>query len=106
MPGAPLGRAETFDARGVMVAGLPGQPTGGDQPAGNPPRLLLIAAEPAIMGSVRQALQRDRFEVREARSADEATTAVWRWLPKLAVVDLELAGGMALEQLTPTIEWA
>jgi DNA-binding response OmpR family regulator len=106
MPGSALGRAETFDASGVMVAGLPGQPTSGNQPADNPPRLLLIAAEPALVQSVRQALQRDRFEVREVSTADEATTIVWRWLPKLAIVDLELAGGMVLEQLTPMIEWA
>ena len=64
------------------------------------PHILTVIGQPILAETVRLALDHGRFAVRLADTANRAETVVAEWMPHLVIVDIDLAEGAILEQLT------
>jgi DNA-binding response OmpR family regulator len=68
-------------------------------PAGGPARVLVMVEQPLIVDVIRLTLNHGVYVTREARDVPEATVALAEWHPHLAVVDMDIGGGLLLQRM-------
>lgn len=59
-------------------------------------RFLIVDDDPAFTRVLSRAMTRREYEVKVARSAEEAETLIQDWIPDLATVDLKMEGNSGL----------
>ncbi|MFW5735375.1 MAG: response regulator [Oceanidesulfovibrio sp.] len=74
-------------------------PRGGDEAAEIPPGVLIVEDDSKISALYEQFLDEDLFEVRIAKSADEAITYLESNSPEIIILDLELPGMSGIDFL-------
>ena len=72
-------------------------------PPRGPARILLVLDRPVLVELIKMTLNHGVYTTRQATDPAEITTALWEWLPHLALVDMDLDGTrvMALLGSTP-----
>ena len=68
-------------------------------PADRPARVLVLVDQPLIAEVINLTLNHGVYVTREARDVLEATAALREWHPQLAVIDMDIGGGLLLQHL-------
>ena len=68
-------------------------------PADRPARVLVMVDQPLIAEVINLTLNHGVYVTREARDVLEATAALSEWHPHLAVIDMDIGGGLLLQHL-------
>jgi DNA-binding response OmpR family regulator len=64
-----------------------------------PARVLVMAEQPLIVEVIKLTLNHGVFVTREALGVAEATAVLGEWQPHLAVIDMDIGGGLLLQQM-------
>jgi len=72
----------------------------------SPARALLVIDQPVLAELIKLALNHGRYRTRVTQTVEEASEALIEWRPHFAVLDMDIAGGAALDRLAGTIKEA
>jgi DNA-binding response OmpR family regulator len=64
-----------------------------------PARVLVMVEQPLIVEVIKLTLNHGVFVTREAQGVAEATAVLGEWQPHLAVIDMDIGGGLLLQQM-------
>ena len=81
------------------MQGLMREPT---MPAGDSPRVLVMVEQPLIVEVIKLTLNHGVYVTREARDVPEATAVLGAWRPHLAVIDMDIGGGILMQHMAAT----
>ena len=68
-------------------------------PASGPARVLVMVEQPLIVDVIQLTLNHGVYVTREARDVPEATVALAEWHPHLAVIDMDIGGGLLMQHM-------
>src|SRR3954462_10328811 len=68
-------------------------------PADGPARVLVMVEQPLIVEVIKLTLNHGVYVTREARDVPEATAVLGAWQPHLAVVDMDIGGGLLMQHM-------
>src|SRR6187401_927155 len=68
-------------------------------PAGGAARVLVMVEQPLSVEVIKLTLNHGIYVTREARDVPEATAALGAWHPHLAVIDMDIGGGLLMQHM-------
>src|SRR5687767_11450522 len=68
-----------------------------------PARVLVMVEQPLIAEVIKLTLNHGVYVTREAQDVAEATVVLEDWRPHLAVIDMDIGGGLSVQQVPGTV---